>query len=111
MSLDIYLYGKKKGEHLVEIFETNITHNLESMAREAGIQDVLWRPEKVGAIYAEDIIDAIERGLNLIKSDPKRFEVFNTSNEWGLYNDFIPWIEKYLNACKENPKAIIKVKR
>jgi len=34
-----------------------------------------------------------------------------TNNGWGLYEDFVPWIERYLAACEEYPEAIIRVSR
>lgn len=115
MSLYIYLYievdtgGKELKK--VELFSSNITHNLGTMASKAGIYKQLWRPEEIGAKKAGDIIEAVEAGLNLMKENPERFEDLNTSNGWGTYEQFIPWIEKYLQALKEHPEAIIEVSR
>ena len=115
MSLDVYLYievdtgGKEKKE--IELFSSNITHNLGSMATEAGIYQHLWRPEEINIKYAGELIEPIEKGLALMKSDPERFKKHNASNGWGMYEHFIPWIEKYLLACKEHPKALVSVSR
>ena len=46
-----------------------------------------------------------------MKSDPERFEQFNSPNGWGLYEHFIPWIERYLEACEANPDATVSVSR
>lgn len=114
MGLSVYLYikidtgGKEPRE--IELFSASITHNLNKMAIEAGIYEYLWRPEEIGIKYASDIIETVEKGLALMKADPERFEKFNASNGWGLYKHFVPWIEKYLEACKENPKALISTK-
>ena len=115
MSLDVSLYidvdtGAVKPKR-VYLHDSNITHNLNEMAIEAGIYEHLWRPEEIVAKYAGDIIADVEICLNLMKSDPERFKKFNSPNGWGLYKNFIPWIEEYLTACKENPKAIIEVSR
>lgn len=115
MSLDVYLFievdtGGKKPK-TIELFSANITHNLTEMADEAGIYKHLWRPEEIGAKYAGDIIEAIEKGLSLMKSDPERFKKFNSPNGWGTYKHFVPFVEEYLEACEENPKALIKVRR
>jgi len=115
MSLNVWLYIEVDtgGDKLktVELFDANITHNLGKMAKEAEIYYHLWRPDEIGMKSAGEIVEPLEKGLALMKSDPKRFEKFNASNGWGLYENFIPWIEKYLAACKEHPKAIIGVSR
>ena len=115
MSLDVTLYidVDTGGEGLtrVELFSANITHNLGKMAVEAGIYNHLWHHEEVGAKHAGDIIDALDAGLTLMKADPDHFEQFNASNGWGLYEHFVPWVKRYLEACREHPKAIIGVWR
>jgi len=115
MSLDVYLtikvdVGKNEPKE-IELFSSNITHNLNEMAEEAGIYQHLWRPEELGIKHAGEIIDTVEKGLNLMKAEPERFKKFNASNGWGMYEHFIPWVEEYLNACKEYPKAEIRVWR
>lgn len=115
MSLDVYLTisvdtgGVASRE--IELYSANITHNLGKMAAEAGIYSHLWHPEDIGAVFAKDIIHDVEVGLNDMKHDPERYKKFNSPNGWGMYKNFVPWIEKYLNACKEHPKAIINVSR
>jgi len=107
MSLDVYLMVTKP----TEVYWANITHNLGPMAKEAGIYYALWRPEKEGWTKAGDIVAVLERGLALLKSDPARFKKFNAKNGWGLYEHFVPFVEKYLEACRENLNAEIKVSR
>ncbi len=113
MSLDVELYievdtGGSKPTR-IELFSANITHNLGRMAQEAGIYLHLWHPEQlIGVVFAGDIVKDVEVGLADMKSDPERFEKFNASNGWGLYKHFVPWVERYLCACKEHPKAIIE---
>lgn len=46
-----------------------------------------------------------------MKARPEHYEEFNSINGWGLYENFVPFVEDYLNACKENPDAIIEVSR
>lgn len=105
MSLDFYLEVMKP----VEVFSANITHNLVKMADEAGIYEALWHPERIGATEASHIISILEDGLAQMKADPPRFQKHNPSNGWGSYADFVPWIERVLTACKENPGARIRV--
>jgi hypothetical protein len=107
MSLDVSLY---MGDENC-VFEANITHNLVRMADEAGLYDACWHPEIISAVQAKDIIPVLEKGLADLKSRPEYFKVFDAPNRWGRYVDFIPWVESYLAACKENPDAEIRVGR
>ena len=114
MSLDVYLTMEKCehcGNRGGEVFSSNITHNLSQMAEEAGIYEHLWRPDEIGIDTAKDLIEPLSKGLMLMKSDPERFEKFNSPNGWGLYKNFVPWVEKYLTACKENRQALVSVSR
>lgn len=102
----------KEFEYLTNVvFKTNITHNLNEMAEEAGIYEACWRPEEIGAVYAKDIIPILESGYEKMKNDPEYFKKFDSSNGWGTYDQFLPWIFEYLNACRLFPDAIIEVDR
>ena len=111
MSLDVELYvevdtGSDELTH-INLFDANITHNLGKMAEEAGIYSHLWRPEEIDISLAGDLIEPVEKGLNDMIARPAHYRQFEASNGWGLYEHFIPWIQKYLNACKQHPKAMI----
>lgn len=139
MSLDVGLYrkyhisydgGKTLEEKEEEVFGANITHNLGSMANEAGIYKALWRPYMLKESYvpiedyheelkyedsvevrAYEIIPIIEKGLEDMKARPEHYKTFDSPNGWGTYVHFIPFIEQYLSACKEFPQAIVSVSR
>lgn len=93
------------------VYYANITHNLNTMAGKAGIYEALWRPEEIRVFKAEGLIDILEKGLNLLKRKPEYFKKFNSPNGWGMYKNFVPFVERYLNACKEHPKADIRIRR
>ena len=57
------------------------------------------------------LIEPLTKGLALLKSDPERFEAFNSPNGWGMYKHFVPFVERYLEACKEHPDADVGVSR
>jgi hypothetical protein len=134
MSLDVILYrnylvsydeGKTLEPRREEVYSANITHNLNKMADEAGLYEALWRPyklkpgydipeddhkaeweyEEANPVRAHEIIEIIEKGLADMKARPKHYEKFNSPNGWGLYKNFVPWIERYLEALKEFPEA------
>lgn len=107
MSLDVYLTAIRP----TEVYTANITHNLGRMAKEAGIYQHLWHPEELHITKASQLIEPLEEGLALLKGDPIRFIELDAANGWGTYEDFVPWIEKYLAACIENPDANISVWR
>lgn len=98
-------------EETNEVYSANITHNLGSMAEEAGIYKHLWRPEEIGITKAAQLVEPLLDGLALMKADPPRFEKHNAKNGWGLYEHFVPWVENYLAACEENPTADVRVSR
>lgn len=122
MSLDVWLLSP--AEHVCgacghrsanpgggEVFSANITHNLGRMAREAGIYMHLWRPEEIDIKVAAQLIKPLREGIALMKADPPRFKAHDASNGWGTYDQFVPWIERYLAACEENPEARVEVSR
>jgi hypothetical protein len=107
MSLDVYLVAARP----VEVYEANITHNLNEMAAAAGIYKHLWHPDEIGVTKASELIGPLTAGLAKLKADPAHFERFNSPNGWGKYKHFVPFVEKYLAACIENPDAEVKVSR
>ena len=112
MSLDIWLEIEVdtggKEPHKVELFSSNITHNLNTMAEEAGIYKALWRPDELWENpTANKLIPHLEAGLLKLKSHPEHYKQFDASNGWGTYKDFVPFVEKVLIACKKHPKASV----
>jgi len=125
MSLDVYLTGETTtepcrcsqcgNEHTHQVTETffnaNITHNLNVMAEAAGIYKACWRPEEIGVTKARQLIPLLREGIAKMKANRAHFETFNASNGWGLYEHFVPWLEKYLIACEDHPAADVSVSR
>lgn len=107
MSLDVYLEDQEGKE----LYWANITHNLNTMAGEAGIYECLWRPDEHGITHARQIIEPLAAGVALLATQKERFEAFNAPNGWGKWENFLPWCAKYLQACRDNPDAIVKVSR
>lgn len=81
------------------------------MAEEAGIYQACWRPEEIGITKASQLIEPLREGIEKMKSDPARFEKHNSPNGWGLYKHFLPWLERYLEACESHPDANVSVSR
>ena len=107
MSLDISLTIEVTEPRVVEVFEANLTHNLNTMAKEVGLYYFIWRPEEVGIHFAYEIVAPLEVGLAMLKAAPERFKKFDHETGYGTYEQFIHFLEQYIDACKTNPKATI----
>lgn len=106
MSLDISLKCKCCES---ELYSGNITHNLNKMAGEAGIYSAMWKPDSLGAVIASDITEFLRDGLDLLEANPLRFKEFDSTNGWGIYEHFVPFVREYLNACVKYPDSLIEV--
>ena len=95
----------------VYLYEANITHNLNRMGDAAGIYEYLWRPDELNITTAKELIEPLEKGLKSLKRYPKKYQKYNSPNGWGMYEHFVPFVENYLNACKEFPEAKIEISR
>lgn len=104
MSLDFSLIETKP----TEVFSENITHNLADMAKQVGVYEVLWRPDKCGFVHAGEIVERLENALALLTSDIT-YDAYNAKNGWGTRQDLIAFIKKVLKACREHPNAHIRV--
>jgi hypothetical protein len=94
-----------------EVYWANITHNLNEMARAANLYQYLWRPDVIGITTANQLIEPLSTGLELLLSDRARFEAFNPENGWGDYDGLVSFVRKYLTACIDYPMATVSVSR
>lgn len=124
MSLDLVFTGKEethscecpKCGNVHENIETeyesfNITHNLAPMADSCGLYGPLWQPSTEGIETSGDLIKPIEKGLDTLRSDPEKFRPLSASNGWGTYDQFINWLEKVLEFCRENEEMKVRASR
>ena len=106
MSLDVWL---TEGDR--QVFDANITHNLNTMAKKAYIYYALWRPEEIQVTKAEQLIPWLNKGLRNLQENPEYFRQFNSPNGWGLYENFVHFVDRYREACINFPNSIIHVSR
>lgn len=119
ISLDIYFRhgdpcekcGHVSAHSERTVYDANITHNLNRMADEAGIYEVLWRPEENGIATAGQLIPHLERGIAAMEAAPARFRAFDAENGWGTYDIFLPWLRRLLEAAREYPGAKVEASR
>lgn len=108
MSLDITLECPSCGSNL---FTVNITHNLNKMAREATLYLPMWRPDDIGIDTAEQLIEPLRTGLEVLEDDPEHFELFDADNGWGEYHDLQMAATDLLTEAIEHPDARVVVSR
>lgn len=94
-----------------DLYHDNITHNLTTMAKEAGIYKELWRPEELGVEKAWQLICPLSAGLVTLLRDPAHFKTFDPENGWGNYDVLVEFVKNYLRACIDNPDAKVEVCR
>jgi len=121
MSLDVYLtiINRTNCPHCKEcvseaeedVFDRNITHNLNIMAGKAGVYEQLWRPEEVGIFTAGQLIKPLTIGLKKLTEKPNYYKAFNPDNGWGTYEGLVSFISDYLEACIEYPEAKISTSK
>lgn len=107
MSLDITVSAVVH----TNIFDLNITHNLAAMAKEAGLYQVMWRPEEIGIKKCSQALPLLLDGLNALKTRKEDMLKHNPPNGWGTYDDFVKIVTGYAVVCKNNPDGEISVSR
>jgi hypothetical protein len=93
------------------VFSSNITHNLVSMASAAGIYEACWHPERIGGRTASDLVEPLQRGLAWLLKHEAEARRHEHPSGWGKYDNFVPWVRRYLVACEANPDADVSVSR
>lgn len=92
-----------------EVFDKNITHNLNKMANAAGLYTAIWRPDEAGLKRAWQLIPLLESGIKNLESDPEHYRQFEPANKWGTYETLLAFAQRYLDACKKVPFASVNV--
>jgi len=100
-----------KEEETTEAYSANITHNLGRMAKACGIYEMVWRPEDCGITQASQLIEPLKLAIAKLKADPVHFKQYNPKNKWGDYDAFLGFLERYLQACCDEPNASVSVSR
>lgn len=113
MSLDFYLNtrsvcphcGKPIGDS-IEVWSSDITHNVLPMWRLAGCDKALYESE---GKQAAEILPDLERGLAAMREEPDRFHDLNPSNGWGTYEGAVEWLANLIDVCAAHPNAVVHV--
>jgi hypothetical protein len=93
------------------VYTDNITSNLIGMAKKANLYDVLWNPRESGYVKAKDLVDSLQEGLKLLKSNPEIYKELNPENGWGTYEQLVNFTQDYLDACLKYPDANVETSK
>lgn len=113
MSLDVDLMVIQP----TSVYSGNITHNLGKMASAVNVgegrtlYDILWRPDEHGYVYAREITQMLKEGFNILVDSPEEYKRYNPENGWGSYEGLVNFVYNYLEACRDNPDAELRVSR
>jgi hypothetical protein len=56
-------------------------------------------------------VEPLTDGVVLLATQKARFEALNSPNGWGKWEHFLPFCADYLQACRDNPDALVSVRR
>ena len=110
MSLNITLQYINDDNKCV-VYSSNITHNLNDMAKELGAYQYIWRPDENGIATAKELEHHLKSYISELKNNPDKYKKFNPSNGWGTYEYLLEFIENYHKACVKYPNANIVAER
>jgi hypothetical protein len=99
------------GSRSHQVYEANITHYLNTMAKAAGIYLHLWHPDRLNITTAAQLIGPLREGLAKLQADPAKFgafRAFDPSSGWGDYSGLVRFVRDYLEACETYPKAKVR---
>ena len=109
MSLNIWLsifvdVGTEE-PYEVNLYDDNITSNLNPMWRQAGVYDALHLDGKI----AQEILPVLRQGLADMQAKPEVYKALNPENGWGDYEGAIDFLQNLIAACQKFPKACVFV--
>ncbi len=104
MSLDIRLYIGNEC-----VFDRNITHNLQKMAEEAGLEYAMWYPHTYDVRFAGELVPYIVAGVLNLRNDPTYYQKFNAVNGWGSLHNLVEVASAYAEACIKYQHARVEV--
>ena len=107
MSLDISF--RKTTE--VEVFESNITHNLGKMATELGVYALIWRHEESGVESAACLLGPVAAAIDELRTRPEHYDQFDAANGWGTRVHMMKFLQEIQSAAREHPDATVHSRR
>jgi len=117
MTLNVLLYlvsDTSDNEHsheATEVYTGKIENILTGIAIESSLYDPIWDPSSLGAVQASDLIEHLQKGIDILIKERKYFSYLEPRSKKGTSEDLLQFAKEYLAACKDFPVAKIEVKR
>ena len=110
MSLDVYLECPCCK---IEVYSANITHNVNEIAKKAGVYMHLWRPDEMEPpiTLASELVAPLESAVKYLGDNFYNLMAMEPKNGWGTVGGLQEFVVLYLNACREFPNAKVRVSR
>jgi hypothetical protein len=64
--------------------------------------------KKIGITTASQMILPLEKGIEELTVNPKKYNALNPPNGWGDYDVFVDFCKSVLHKCREYPDAVIE---
>jgi hypothetical protein len=108
MSLDIWLtanvdLGGKEPANIT-LYDNNYTHNVVPMWEKAFVYDALYNSN---GKLAEEILQDLKDGVEIMEGLPDEFIPLNPKNGWGDYYGALKFLKGFTDACERYPKSTI----
>lgn len=91
-----------------DVYSESISANLTAIAVAVGIERHLWSPASVGITRADEMVPALTEAIAKLKADPDQFFKYDAPQRWGIYEQFLAYLERYLAQCKRYPTMDIR---
>lgn len=100
------------------VFDINITHNLNEMARALGVYEILWRPDElaenamVDKIYVKNFLKPINGSIEELATNMDYYQSeYGPKNGWGSAETLLKDLRLIRNAIEENPDGYFVASR
>ena len=84
-----------------DIFKIQLIPEMMVLAREADLEDLLWKPAKLDLNTADQLIPMLEKAMIDLQKRADYYKQLSPTR----YSQFVAIISLILNACKQNPRA------
>jgi hypothetical protein len=88
----------------------NIINNLNAVAQEAGLHEILWSPDEM-TTTASQMIVPLEKGIKELEANPDKYKAFDASDGFRHYKSFADFCKAMLRKCHEYPDAVIEASK
>ncbi len=104
MSIDFSIYKVQE----TCVFDSNMTHNVSGMWREAGCYDAIYNSE---GLLASECLPFLKKGYEYFKKNAKELKKLEPENGWGTYENAGKFLEELIEGCEKYPDGKISISK